>query len=150
ATIEYAPLDLDPAAQATLNTGVTPANKPEAVVSEPSNSQIERLKAALDDDAERAKEPSRQLSNHDVRVRVESLLQRSRNLFDLGQLREARHTAKIAHELGDSAKLDYSPDEERPIDLVQRIEDQLKEADALAAAKPAEPSPEPIAAAAPI
>lgn len=99
----------------------------QTVFSEPSNDQIERLKAALDDDAERAREPSRQLATNDVRARVESLLQRSRNLFDLGQLREARHTAKIAHDLGDSAKLDYSPDEERPIDLVQRIDEQLKE-----------------------
>lgn len=93
--------------------------------------QVERLKAALDDDAERAKQPPRPAaSSHEVRVRVDSMLDRARRLFDLGQLREARHTAKIAHDLGHSARLDYSPDEERPIDLVQRIDDQLKESEA--------------------
>ena len=101
---------------------------PQDVFADSSVDQIERLKAALSDDAERAKSPPRQAGGaHDVRVRVESMLTRARRLFDLGQLREARHAAKVAHDLGDSARLDYSPDEERPIDLVQRIDSQLKE-----------------------
>ena len=101
---------------------------PQDVLADSSADQIERLKAALSDDAERAKSPPRQAGGaHDVRVRVESMLTRARRLFDLGQLREARHAAKIAHDLGDSARLDYSPAEERPIDLVQRIDSQLKE-----------------------
>ena len=90
--------------------------------------QIERLKAALDDDAERAEGSPRQSGTaHDVRVRVDSMVEKARRLFDLGQLREARHTAKVAHDLGDSARLDYSQDEERPIDLVQRIDDRIRE-----------------------
>ncbi len=125
---------------ATLSPGVATANigepddapvagsAPQDVFADSSVDQIERLKAALSDDAERAKSPPRQASGaHDVRVRVESMLTRARRLFDLGQLREARHAAKIAHDLGDSARLDYSPDEERPIDLVQRIDSQLQE-----------------------
>lgn len=89
---------------------------------------IERLRAALHEDSERAKSTSRLTTGaHEVRVRVDSMLERSRRLFDLGQLREARHTAKVAHDLGDSARLDYLPDEERPIDLVQRIDEQLRE-----------------------
>lgn len=100
---------------------------PQSVFADTSVEQIERLKAALDDDAERANSPPRAVAGgHDVRVRVESMLARARQLFDLGQTREARHTAKIAHDLGDSARLDYSPDEERPIDLVQRIDDHLR------------------------
>ena len=99
---------------------------PQDVLNDPSTDQIARLKAALNDDTERAKSPARQVGGaHDVRVRVESMLARARRLFDLGQLREARHAAKTAHDLGDSARLDYSPDEERPIDLVQRIDSQL-------------------------
>jgi hypothetical protein len=98
------------------------------LLADSSSDQIERLKAALSDDAERAKSPPRQPGGaHDVRVRVEAMLARARRLFDLGQLREARQAAKVAHDLGDSARLDYSPDEERPIDLVQRIESQLQE-----------------------
>lgn len=105
-----------------------PSN-PQAIFADNSDDQIERLKAALNDDAERAKSPTRHTSGaHDVRVRVDSMLARARRLFDLGKLREARHAATIAHDLGDSARLDYSPDEERPIDLVQRIDDQLREA----------------------
>lgn len=115
------------------NDKVLPTNDPQVVFTDSSTDQIERLKAALDDDAERAREPDRQAPSHDARARVESLLSRARHLFDLGQLREARQAAKIAHELGDSARLDYSPDEERPIDLVQRIDDQLKETSQAAA-----------------
>ncbi|MDB5341698.1 MAG: hypothetical protein JWP89_75 [Schlesneria sp.] len=103
--------------------------------------QIERLKAALDDDAERAEGSPRQSgSAHDVRVRVDSMVEKARRLFDLGQLREARHAAKVAHDLGDSARLDYSPDEERPIDLVQRIDDRIKETMELADEVGASPS----------
>jgi len=100
----------------------------EVPVEEPNSDEIERLKAALQDDVQRARIPVSPGGAHDVRMRVESMLAKSRRLFDLGQLREARHTAKVAQDLGDSAKLDYSPEEERPADLVQRIDDQLREA----------------------
>lgn len=112
---------------------------PQSVFADTSVEQIERLKAALDDDAERVNSPPRAVAGgHDVRVRVESMLARARQLFDLGQTREARHTAKIAHDLGDSARLDYSPDEERPIDLVQRIDDHLRVTAEQAAVKQAD------------
>jgi hypothetical protein len=55
------------------------------------------------------------------------MLDRARRLIDLGQLTEARVAAKTAHDLGHTARLDYSPEEERPIDVVQRIDDQIKE-----------------------
>ncbi len=116
------------AVQLTANESLEPAT-PQTVFAEPSLDQIERLKAALNDDAERAKLPAPHANGApDVRVRVESMVARARSLFDLGKLREARHAAKTAHDLGDSARLDYSPDEERPIDLIQRIDDQLREA----------------------
>lgn len=93
-----------------------------------SEDQIERLKAALHDDARRADEPNRQSGGaNDVRVRVESLLERARRSFAIGQLTEARRTAKLAQDLGETARLDYSPDEERPVDLVNRIDDQMQE-----------------------
>ena len=116
------PLDIDLA-------GYEPApTKSKTGDSETPADPIERLRAALHEDSERAKSTSRLTTGaHEVRVRVDSMLERSRRLFDLGQLREARHTAKAAHDLGDSARLDYLPDEERPIDLVQRIDEQLRE-----------------------
>lgn len=89
--------------------------------------QLERLKAALTEDAKRNTEPSLSTGvSGDARLRVDSLLSRARRLFDVGQFTEARHTAQIARELGDTAQLDYTPDEERPIDLVHRIDDQLQ------------------------
>ncbi len=94
---------------------------------ETSEDQIERLRAAMNDDARRATESNRLASaSNDMRIRVESLLERARRLFDVGQLTEARRTAQLAQELGETARLDYSPDEERPIDLVHQIEDQLQ------------------------
>lgn len=101
---------------------------PTSVFGDPAGDQIEQLKAALNDDAERAKVAPRQAGGaHDVRIRVESMLDRARRLIDLGQLTEARVAAKTAHDLGHTARLDYSPEEERPIDVVQRIDDQIKE-----------------------
>ncbi len=89
--------------------------------------QLERLKAALSEDAQRNTEPIRTAgSSGDARLRVDSLLGRARRLFDIGQFIEARQTAQIAQELGETARLDYSPDEERPIDFVHRIDDQLQ------------------------
>ena len=89
--------------------------------------QVERLKAALNEDARRSAEPNRAaVASGDVRLRVDSLLGRARRLFDVGQFNEARQTAQIAQELGESVRLDYSPDEDRPIDLVHRIDDQLQ------------------------
>lgn len=89
--------------------------------------QLERLKAALSEDARRNTEPNRTAgSSGDARLRVDSLLGRARRLFDVGQFSEARQTAQFAQELGETARLDYSPDEERPIDLVHRIDDQLQ------------------------
>ena len=89
--------------------------------------QLERLKAALSEDARRNTEPNRTAGSFgDARLRVDSLLGRARRLFDVGQFTEARQTAQIAQELGETARLDYSPDEERPIDFVHRIDDQLQ------------------------
>ncbi len=102
-------------------------SSPQSVFTDSSAEQLERLQAAINDDAERADTRSRIVNGgHDVRLRVESMLEKSRRLFDLGQLREARHTAKIAQEIGDSARLDFSPEEERPVDLVQRIDDHIR------------------------
>jgi hypothetical protein len=116
-------------------------NSSDDIFADQGQQQVERLKAALDDDAERAEGSPRQSgSAHDVRVRVDSMVEKARRLFDLGQLREARHAAKVAHDLGDSARLDYSPDEERPIDLVQRIDDRIKETMELADEIDASPS----------
>ena len=89
--------------------------------------QLERLKAALSEDARRNTEPNRTAgSSGEARLRIDSLLGRARRLFDVGQFNEARQAAQIAQELGEAARLDYSPDEERPIDLVRRIDDQLQ------------------------
>lgn len=112
------------------NNPPTQTNSPssEFGLTERGQDQIEKLRAALDNDAVQVEGTPRHAGNtHDVRVRVDSLVEKARSLFDLGQLREARHAAKIAHDLGDAARLDYSPEEERPIDLVQRIEDRIKE-----------------------
>ena len=89
--------------------------------------QLERLKAALNEDARRttSENPAVTVSS-DARARVESLLDRARRLFDVGQLTDAKQTAQMAQELGETARLDFSPEEERPIDLVHQIDDQLQ------------------------
>ncbi len=103
------------------------ANANNAAQPDDGDKQLERLKAALNEDASRTTTSNRAVTaTGEVRARVESLLSRARRLFDIGQLADAKQTAQMAQELGESARLDFSPDEERPIDLVRQIDDQLQ------------------------
>ena len=100
---------------------------PSQSVPDAEQDQIERLKAALAKDAHRDTDPDRIVGgvNNDARVRVDSLLSRAKRLFDGGQLNDARQKAQQAQMVGELARLDFSPNEERPIDLVHQIEDHL-------------------------
>ena len=92
-----------------------------------ADSSLERLNAALREDVLQAEMlPERSLTGLDERVRIDSLLSQAKRLLELGQLDQARQIALVAQDLGDTAQIDYSPDEDRPIDLVRRIEGQLE------------------------
>ncbi len=92
------------------------------------DSPLERLNAALSDDALQAQSlPQRSVTMLEERFRVDSLLSRANRLIEIGQLQEARGSALLAQQVGDAAQLDYSPDEDRPIDLIRRIDGQLEE-----------------------
>ncbi len=92
-----------------------------------ADSSMERLAAALTDDGPQSSAlPQRSLTDLDDRIRVDSLLSRAKQLFEIGQLDQAHQVAQSAQELGETTQMDYSPDEERPIDLVRRIEGQLE------------------------
>ncbi|MEI8021792.1 MAG: hypothetical protein WCH39_26515, partial [Schlesneria sp.] len=95
---------------------------------ERADSPLERLNAALSDDALQAQSlPQRSVTMLEERFRVDSLLSRANRLIETGQLQQARESAMLAQQLGDAAQLDYSPDEDRPIDLIRRIDGQLEE-----------------------
>jgi hypothetical protein len=90
------------------------------------NSPLERLNAALTDDVRHAMTlPRRSVTALEERFRVDSLISRAKELFAIGQLDRAHEAAVAAQELGDAAQLDYAPDEDRPLDLVRRIEGQM-------------------------
>ena len=90
------------------------------------NSPLERLNAALTDDVRHAMTlPRRSVTALEERFRVDSLISRAKELFAIGQLDRAHEAAIAAQELGDAAQLDYAPDEDRPLDLVRRIEGQM-------------------------
>ena len=94
---------------------------------ERADSPLERLNAALSDDALQAQSlPQRSVTMLEERFRVDSLLSRANRLIEIGQLQQAKEAALLAQELGDTAQLDYSPDEDRPIDLIRRIDGQLE------------------------
>lgn len=90
-----------------------------------SNSPLARLDAALTDDVRHAMSlPQHSVTSLEERARVDSLISRAKELLEIGQLDQARDVALAAQELCDAAQLEYSPDEDRPIDLVRRIEGQ--------------------------
>ena len=103
------------------------ANSTSSAGTDDGDDQLERLKAALNEDAHRTATVNPAVTaSSEVRARVDSLLNRARRLFDVGQLSDAKQTAQLAQELGETARLDFAPDEDRPIDLVHQIDDQLQ------------------------
>ena len=94
---------------------------------ERTNSPMSRLNAALTDDLPESQPlPQPSLTTLNERYRVDRLLSQAKQLLEGGQVEQARQAARKAQELGETAQLDYSPDEERPIDLVRRIESQIE------------------------
>lgn len=100
------------------------SNAAGATPAESANSPLDRLNAALTDDVENAL-PERSVTILEERLRVDSLISQARELLDVGQLDRAREIAVTALEIGESAHLEYAPDEDRPMDLVRRIESQM-------------------------
>ncbi|MBI1346020.1 hypothetical protein GC163_07000 [bacterium] len=85
--------------------------------------RIQQLKAALTADAE--KQESQQLAEqqrHPLQLRAEALVSWAQHLLQLGRLNEAKRAAEQAQELSETAHLDYLPHEDRPRDLLRRIE----------------------------
>ena len=94
---------------------------------ERTDTSMERLTAALTDNAIQSQSsPQQSLTAMEARVRVDSLISRANQLLDVGQIEQARRSARLAQQLAESAHLDFSPDEDRPIDLVRRIEGQME------------------------
>lgn len=92
------------------------------------DSSMDRLNAALSDDALQAQTlPQHSLTPLEARIRVDLIISRARQLLDIGQLDEAYRNAVLAQELAETTQLDFSAEEDRPIDLVRRIESQLED-----------------------
>lgn len=90
-------------------------------------SHRDRLKAALSDDSRRNREPEVSLADQDrLRVRIEALMVRATELFEQGELIPAQRTADLAQNLAEECGLEFSPDEERPVDLLARIDARLE------------------------
>lgn len=88
-----------------------------------SDSAMERLNAALFGETRpRQALPEHSLTTLDERVQVDALLSEAKSLLEGGQFDQALAAAQKAKEVGDAAHLEYLPDEERPSDLVSRIE----------------------------
>ena len=104
-----------------------PKSKPLDNPADGTDSPLDRLNAALSDDAQQAQSlPQRSVTMLEERSRVDSLLSRANRLIEIGQLQQAKVAALLAQKVGDAAQLDYSPDEDRPIDLIRRIDGQLE------------------------
>ena len=109
---------------------IVESNKPPAIDTEAerADSSMQRLTAVLSDGVQLADSlPQRSLTALDDRIRVESLISQAKQLLEVGDLEQAGQTAQMALELGETAMIDYAPDEDRPIDLVHRIQALLEE-----------------------
>lgn len=90
-------------------------------------SSMDRLNAALNNnDFESASLPQRSLTSLNERLHVDALIVRAKKLLEIGQVDQAHSAALQAQQIGDNAQIEYSPEEDRPIDLVRQIEGQLE------------------------
>lgn len=90
------------------------------------DSSIDRLNAALWDESPSDALPEKSLTALDGRMKIDSLVSQAKRLLEIGQIEQARQIAMTAKDLGDTAQVDYAPDEDRPIDLIRRIDGQLE------------------------
>jgi hypothetical protein len=105
----------------SVNTGDSIAEKDQI------ESSRERFNAALSDDVSFADSlPQGSLTALAERFRVDSLLFQAKQLINNGQLEQARLKAQLAQDLSERFQIDYAPDEDRPIDVVRRIQGQLE------------------------
>jgi hypothetical protein len=91
------------------------------------DSALDRFSAALSEDLSFAETlPQESLTGLAEKLRIEALIVQAKQLLDSGQLEQAEQKAQQAQELSDTVEIDYAPDEDRPIDLVRRIQGQLE------------------------
>jgi len=88
---------------------------------------MERLTAALSDDGLSANLlPQRSLTALDDQIQIDALISQANQLLDNGQLEQARQKAQQAQDLFAKSQIDFAPDDDRPIDLVRRIQGRLE------------------------
>lgn len=133
------PGELDPAEMSALASPEQPFDQTTqpASASDPDQ-RIQQLKAALTADAELLEnEQVAEAQRHPLQLRAEALAGWAQQLFQLGQLNEARRAAQQAVDLSETANLDYLPNEDRPRDLLHRIESALNQRHDAPSAMPA-------------
>ncbi|WP_397571215.1 hypothetical protein [Schlesneria sp. T3-172] len=95
--------------------------------SDRKRSPLERLDAALNNDLQQARAlPQQSETIKEQRNRVDLLIARAKALLSMGQHEQALEMADLAQQLSDSHQLDFHPDEDRPADVVRRIEGQME------------------------
>ncbi len=106
-----------------LDSSPSTAHRLASVETPAPDARIQQLKAALTADVERSvDERERAVAGHPLRIRAESMLRRAEEFLRVGQLSEARRAAQQAVELTESGRFEFLPTEERPLDLLRRIE----------------------------
>ncbi len=112
-----------------------PASKRKAAApqaSETAESQVvtarDRLRATLSDDTRRrVVQVADTGEDEQLRLRIESLMNRAKAHCEEGELLAARRAADLAHSLAESSGLEFDPDVERPIELLTFIRSRLDE-----------------------
>lgn len=91
-----------------------------AATGRPNPSSLQRLRTALTLGFEgKTDAMDSSLPGQDqVRLRVESLLTRSRTLAENGELPQANHLAQLARQMAEESRLEFAPDAQRPVDLI--------------------------------
>lgn len=84
---------------------------------------IDRLKQALTADSRPQSAPADPFARqHPARVRIEGLMQQARRALDAGDFSAAQKAAQSAAQWSASTAIEFLPNEERPEELVRRIE----------------------------
>lgn len=144
----------DPANNLTATPTPGNPNVPGQIAPPPAStrtdSQLDRLKNALSQDARRTQQtPPAVLKPDVVRSRIERMMQQSREQIAAEQYAAALRTAKAAQQLAELTSVFFGPDDDNPADLVSKLVERVKTLPAAVATTPPIVAPGPGAVATP-
>lgn len=124
--------DLEPANSRDVTKKSSPSIEEYETDEPPQVTARERLRATLSDETRRKPSPrsiaqtGHAVGQEQLRLRIESLMRRANAHCENEEWPEAKRAAELAQSLAESSRLEFDPDDERPVELLTLINARLE------------------------